>query len=176
MPPRRQPAHHRDGAALAPRQADEVDLIRRIGEGDLRAFEQLYRIYHPRLTRFLTNLVHRPQLVEEALNDALLVVWERPEGFNGTSRVSTWIFAIAYRKALKTLRRWDEPVEDHFAEFRPSADEGPEQTLGDRQVRDILVGAMGELSSDHRTVVDSPTSTTAAIARSPRSWPAPSTR
>src|SRR5579863_5220618 len=33
--------------------ADELRLLERIKGGDRAAFEQLYRIYHPRLTRFL---------------------------------------------------------------------------------------------------------------------------
>ena len=65
--------------------------------------------YHPRLSRFLTNILRRPQLVEEALNDTLMVVWKRPEAYNGMSKVSTWIFAIAYRTALKARSRNDEP-------------------------------------------------------------------
>ena len=51
-------------------------LIGRIAERDLRAFEDLYRVYHPRLTRFLFNVIHRPQVVEEVLNDTMLVIWE----------------------------------------------------------------------------------------------------
>ena len=133
---------------------DEFGLIDRIAGKDMRAFEELYRIYHPRLTRFLSNMLRRPQLVEEVLNDTLLVVWNRPEGFNGTSKVSTWIFAIAYRKALKALRRHDEPMEDKYAETRESAEAGPEQQLGRRQAQAALMSAIGELSADHRAVVD----------------------
>jgi RNA polymerase sigma factor (sigma-70 family) len=133
---------------------DEVRLIRRIASGELRAFEVLYRIYHPRLTRFLANMLRRPELVEEVLNDTMLVVWRRADSFNGTSKVSTWIFAIAYRKALKALRGLDEPVEDKNADFRESGAAGPEQQLGQRQVQEALLSAMGELSADHRAVVD----------------------
>ena len=134
--------------------SSDVALIARIAEHDLRAFEQLYRAYHPRLTRFLLNLLRRPHLVEEVLNDTMLVVWRQAERYNGRSKVSTWIFAIAYRKALKALRRQDDPIEDKGAESRASADDGPEQDLGRRQVQKQLLGAMGELSADHRTVVD----------------------
>jgi len=35
------------------------------------------------------------------LNDTMMVVWNRGDSYNGASKVSTWIFAIAYRKALK---------------------------------------------------------------------------
>ena len=41
----------------------------------------------------------------------MLVVWRKAASFNGRSKVSTWIFSIAYRKALKAIKRFDEPVE-----------------------------------------------------------------
>jgi len=154
MAPRENAASLQPGSAAQTRAREEVELIARIVGNDLRAFEELYRIYHPRLTRFLINMTHRPHLVEEVLNDTLLVVWNRPESFNGTSKVSTWIFAIAYRKALKALRRHDEPQEDKLAELRESLEAGPEQALGFRQVQKVLLSAIGELSADHRAVVD----------------------
>jgi RNA polymerase sigma factor (sigma-70 family) len=151
----------RQGQADDPRRAvlqadalDEAGLIRRIAAGEPRAFETLYRLYHPRLSRFLTNILRRPHLVEEALNDTLMVIWRRPESFNGASKVSTWIFAIAYRTALKALSRLDDAREDVDAERRPSPDAGPEQALGDRQVQTLLLKAMDSLSPDHRVVVD----------------------
>src|SRR5687767_95275 len=136
------------GGAIEPLALDEARLIARIAARDLRAFEQLYRIYHPRLTRFLSNILRRPHLVEEALNDALMVVWRRPETFNGTSKVSTWIFAIAYRVALKARSRHDEPMEDPQAEARASPAAGPEQEFSQRQTQEILSLAMGQLSAD----------------------------
>jgi RNA polymerase sigma-70 factor (ECF subfamily) len=121
---------------------------------DLRAFESLYRKYHPRLTRFLTNLIRRPQLVEEVLNDTMMVLWNRPDSFSGASRLSTWIFAIAYRKAFKALRRCDEPIEDADAEMRVSPDATPEQALGQQQAQGALREAMQQLSADHRAALD----------------------
>ena len=144
----------RKTAPSAPGPQDEAQLIARIRARDLRAFESLYRRYHPRLTRFLTNLIHRPQMVEEVLDDTLLVVWNRPDSYNGQSRLSTWIFAIGYRKALKALRRRDDPIEDAEAERRASSEPGPEQNLGHRQAQAALLAAMRELSPDHRAVVD----------------------
>jgi RNA polymerase sigma-70 factor (ECF subfamily) len=133
---------------------EDAIRIGRIAQGDLRAFEELYRAYYPRLTRFLANVARRPQLVEEVLDDTMLVVWNRPEGYNGQCKPSTWIFAIAYRKALNALRRGDEPVEDTGAEGRASGEPGPEQLTGQRQARRVLIDAMAELSPDHRAVVD----------------------
>jgi RNA polymerase sigma-70 factor (ECF subfamily) len=133
---------------------DELQLLARIKEGDRSAFEQLYRLYHPRLTRFLLNLVRRPTLVEEVLNDTLMVVWERGDSFNGASRLSTWIFAIAYRKAMKALRRQDMPVEDSQRERRVSDGASPEEEFGVQRLHGLLLDAMALLSADHRAVVD----------------------
>jgi RNA polymerase sigma factor (sigma-70 family) len=152
---------HRHGQVDSQRQAvaqssarDEARLIAQVVAKELRAFEQLYRIYHPRLTRFLVNILHRPHLAEEALNDTMLVVWKRPDSYNGSCKVSTWIFAIAYRTALKAMSRRDEPLEDKYAESRPSLEAGPEQALDQRQTQEILLEAMGQLSADHRAVLD----------------------
>ena len=137
-----------------PSPQDDVRLIRRVVAGDRRAFEELYRSYHPRLSRFLSTLLRKPETVEEVLNDTLMAVWRRADAYSGASKLSTWIFAIAYRKALKARARLDEPVEDRDAELRPSDEASAEQQLGHSQVRAVLIEAMDTLSVDHRTVVD----------------------
>jgi RNA polymerase sigma-70 factor (ECF subfamily) len=133
---------------------EELRLLELIRGGNRKAFDQLYRIYHPRLTRFLMNLIRRPLLVEEVLNDTLMVVWERPDSFNGESKLSTWVFAIGYRKAMKALRRQDEARDDPEAERRPSEAATPEQAAAHNKAHALLITAMAELSEDHRAVVD----------------------
>lgn len=134
--------------------ARELALLDGIGCGDRAAFEELYRLYHPRLTSFLMRMVRRPQLVEEVLNDTMMVVWQRPDSFHGGSKLSTWIMAIAYRKALKGLKRQDDPVEDDSGQERVSEDVSPEQSSANLRRRQLLAKAMEELSPAHRAVVD----------------------
>jgi RNA polymerase sigma-70 factor (ECF subfamily) len=133
---------------------DDARLIARIVDGDRRAFEALYRAYYPRLSHFILRMVRRPQVAEEVFNDTLMIVWNRAATYNGQSKVSTWIFAIAYRRALSALRRQDEPMEDLSPEQQKSDEPGPEQQLDRRQVRETLSSVMRDLSHDHRTVVD----------------------
>jgi RNA polymerase sigma-70 factor (ECF subfamily) len=149
------------GAAIRHRTArpppgalDERELLERIKAHDVDAFERLYRIYQPRLARFLINLLKRPQLVEEVLDDTMMVVWQTAGSFRGTSKLSTWVFAIAYRKALKARARWPDPVENEDRDSRASNDPLPDAELQRSRVRDALVGAMGSLSIEQRAVVD----------------------
>ena len=133
---------------------EESELLARVRQRDLHAFERLYRIYQPRLARFLFNLVQRPQLVEEVLDDTMMVVWDTAGNFRGTSKLSTWVFAIAYRKAMKARARWPDPVEEPAVDTRISAEPGPDDELRHERLREALTAAMATLSPDHRTVVD----------------------
>ncbi len=140
--------------AVRVRSPDERELLARVIAQDLQAFEQLYRIYQPRLARFLIGMLQRPQLIEEVLDDTMMVVWQTAGSFRGSSKLSTWIFAIAYRKALKARARWPEPVEDEEFDTRVSPDPGPDQQLHHHRLHDALVAAMSQLSREHRAVVD----------------------
>ncbi|HEY2464889.1 MAG TPA: RNA polymerase sigma factor [Steroidobacteraceae bacterium] len=42
------------------------------------------------------------------MNDTFMVVWRNASDFRYASQVSTWIFGIAYRTALKSMRRQRE--------------------------------------------------------------------
>jgi RNA polymerase sigma-70 factor (ECF subfamily) len=133
---------------------DDLALAARIRRRDLKAFESLYRSYQPRLARFLMNILRRPQLVEEVLDDTLMVLWDRPDSFSGRSKLSTWLFSIAWRKAMKALRKQDDPIEDFCEETRISGDRSPEQSAGDERARQALLDALASLSPEQRAVVD----------------------
>ena len=140
-----------DAATLA----DEVALLRRVADGERQAFDVLYRSYYRRLHRFLEQMTHRPELVGEVLNDTMLVVWRKAGTFNHGSRVSTWIFAIAYRRALKALKRAPDPgVEVALAEDTAQTDPSLEQVLIERDTSRTLRAALAALSADQRAVVE----------------------
>ena len=144
--PRAKPARGRSNT--------DGELLARVCAKDLQAFEALYRIYQPRLARFLANILQRPQLVEEVLDDTMMVVWQTADRFKGASKPSTWIFAIAYRKALKARSRWPDPVPEEDRDSHASADPQPDEQLRHQHLRDALREAMSDLSPEHRAVVD----------------------
>lgn len=134
--------------------AEEAGLIARVALGERDAFERLYHVYHPRLTRFLERMTRRPQLVGELLNDTMLVVWNRADRFNGASKVSTWIFAIAFRKARKALSRLDEPVDESLGVPSLACAPGADHEVDARELRALLRRALDELPAAQRAVVE----------------------
>lgn len=151
----RKPAHSPPPGRPAPAgEALERALLEGVRRGRRHDFDALYRAYHPRLWRFLSQMLRQPEAIEEALNDAMMVVWQRADGFDGRSKLSTWIFGIAYRKALKALSRQDLPLPADEAGEAPDPGPGPEQQFGLQQLRGRLREAMAELSLEHRAVVE----------------------
>ena len=83
----------------------EAHLLKCVARGDQRAFEELYRRYYRRIARFLAKRIPPSHSADEIIDDTLLVVWQHASQFRHSSKVSTWIFGIAYRIALKSLRK-----------------------------------------------------------------------
>jgi RNA polymerase sigma factor (sigma-70 family) len=133
--------------------AEELRLLDRVAAEDVAAFEILYRLYHPRLTRFLRGLLRQRALVEEVLDDTMLVAWRKAHTFDATSKVSTWLFAIAYRQALRALRCVDSVMEfEESAMASPQA--GPEAQLQQQHLHARIGDALESLSPMHRVVIE----------------------
>ena len=135
--------------------ADEQILLQRIGAGDNSAFEAFYKNYYPRLFRFILRMTRQPDNVEELIQETLLVVWEKPDGFNHESKISTWVFGIAYNKALKSIaknaRRSNDVDIDELADSIGDKNANPAKS---REDQDWLVAALAILPADQRAVIE----------------------
>jgi len=93
-------------------------LIRRVANGDRRAFTELYERHAERIFRFAMSIVRRAHLAEEVLQETMIVVWKRAKTFKGNAKVSTWILGIARNLAFNLLRK--EKRGDRLPEEKPS--------------------------------------------------------
>jgi RNA polymerase sigma-70 factor (ECF subfamily) len=138
---------------MAKNSAKEHDseLLAAVAAGNRRALEELYLGYHRRLTRFLSRFTQRYENVEEIINDTFLAVWQSAKDFRHASQVSTWIIGIAYRTALKSLRR----QKHHTA--AASLDDYPEQTVDptfETEVQDWLKHGLDQLPVEQRMTLE----------------------
>ena len=95
---------HKPGTPARGDDDSERELLARIARSDRAAMQKLYFVYHRRLHRFLARTLP-PDQVDEVINDTMFVVWRHAGDFRGDSRLSTWLLGIAYRLALKRLKR-----------------------------------------------------------------------
>jgi RNA polymerase sigma-70 factor, ECF subfamily len=132
----------------------ERSLLVQISAGDRLALRTFYFLYHRRLQRFLNTLSHDTVLMEEIVNDTLLAVWRSAGNFRGDSRVSTWVFGIAYRRALKTLQRAAGRHDKQPLPASPESESGIDATALDFERSNWIGAALAQLSLEHRMVVE----------------------
>jgi RNA polymerase sigma-70 factor (ECF subfamily) len=138
---------------------DDAELLRRTADGDRAAFERLYfRLYNP-LHRFIGRVTHHGDLCEEILNETMLTVWQKADSFHGDSKVSTWVFGIAYRKSLKALeksRRWNsrmESMSDTLADTTAAVGQ-PDEKLTQLQIQQRIDRGLKLLNPEQRTAFE----------------------
>ena len=137
-------------AKVSSRKADS-ELLIAIAAGNRRALEELYLGYQPRLARFLARFTRCHENIEEIINDTFMVVWRNAGDFRCASQVSSWIFGIAYRTALKSIRR----QQNHSA--GRSLEECPEQTVDpvlETEVQDWVMHGLNRLPDVQRMAVE----------------------
>ena len=140
-------------AASAAANDAERELLRRISGGDRDAFRDLYLRYHRRLARFLVRLTRGREDAEEIINDTLWIVWQRAGDFRNASRVSTWIMGIAYRRALKLIRRaatHERAMTLEIGTAEPTASDAFEASAN----RQLLERGLAQLPLEQRLVLE----------------------
>jgi RNA polymerase sigma-70 factor (ECF subfamily) len=125
---------------------DDLGFITAIQARDRLAFEKLYFGYYHRLTRFLAQFTRRLDNIEEIINDTFMVVWTQAKDFRHESKVSTWIFGIAYRTAMRQLRR-----QRHVSSLQPVGDSPAcDDPTTEIEMTDCVSRALARLPLDQR--------------------------
>src|SRR5690606_25085771 len=69
-------------------------------------FEQIYYENHSKVVRICMGYVKGNEpLAQDLAQEVFVKVWEGLEGFNGDSKISTWIYKITVNTCLLELRK-----------------------------------------------------------------------
>jgi RNA polymerase sigma-70 factor (ECF subfamily) len=136
-------------------EVNELSLLERITTGDASAFEAFYKLYYPRLFRFVLRTTRLPEYVEEVIQETLLLIWQQPEQFNHSCKISTWVFGIAYNKSLNVVskhnKRGGDIDIDELAEVLGDPLANLAQTA---ETEDWLNRALDTLPAEQRAVIE----------------------
>jgi RNA polymerase sigma-70 factor (ECF subfamily) len=102
------PAMALDTAAVSPAPSgpdEDHALVRAAGQGDTRAFEQLYRKHARRTYAAVWRLSGgQAARAEDLVQDAFVRAWQALPTFRFESAFSTWLHRLAINTALMSLR------------------------------------------------------------------------
>jgi len=85
-------------------RSEEWTLVSRAREGDLAAFEALYRKHVRRVYALCLRLSGNAALAEELTQEAFVRAWKKLAQFRGESAFSTWLHPLVVNVALAERR------------------------------------------------------------------------
>ena len=148
------PGRHPSSTGAAATTPDER-LVATIAEGDRQAFEVLFERYYRRLFGFCARWLSHPENIEEVVDDVLFIVWRDASNFKGHSRVSTWIFGIAYRQTQKALRHQiHRQTREHEALEEMAEPSFEDRAVKQFELRASLDQALQTLPPEQRAVLE----------------------
>jgi RNA polymerase sigma-70 factor (ECF subfamily) len=157
---------------------DDTELLGRLRAGDERAFGEIVRDWSPLLLRVAGSFVTTHASAEECVQEAWLAVIRGLDGFEGRSRLRTWVVGIVVNIARRRAQRDGRTVPWAAAEsesgptvdprrFRPSGEQWaggwteqgaptewePEAVLLGREAMELLRCGLAQLPARQRAVV-----------------------
>lgn len=138
-------------------QKDEIYYITRILDGETEYFSVLLDRYSRPLYSLIVQIVGCPEDAEELLQDVFLKAYRNLSGYKRESKLSTWLYRIAYNVAISATRKKKQEflyIEESTINNVP--DEKADEVIdlaGDEEQINRLVSAIDHLSAEEKALI-----------------------
>jgi RNA polymerase sigma-70 factor, ECF subfamily len=86
-------------------EAREREMVRRCVEGDMSAWRTLYDRHFPDVERLIFSLGIGDAEADDICQEIFVIIYKNLARFRGEARLSTWIYRLATREAIRFARR-----------------------------------------------------------------------
>jgi RNA polymerase sigma-70 factor (family 1) len=137
------------------RNFNDYELVIRLRQDDLDAFDTFYERYHRGLYFNILKLTKDPDTAQDILQEVFLTLWEKRLTLDPDHPLPSWLFVVAYNKSINHLRknlRRSVSLEGAESELKAVREEEEEISVEDRA--QLLTEAISQLSPQKRRVLE----------------------
>jgi len=130
-------------------------LLSFLGNGDERAFEEIFRRYREKLFFYLRKHTKSNEIAEEIVTDIFMKLWTGRELAARITDLPAFLHKVGYYKALDFLRvtsRHERLQQVYVSHFTPSEERAVDELLIDAQDRMLLYNAVNQLPPQRQTI------------------------
>ena len=143
--------------AYAPNMDDAPEdsaLMLRYRDGDVVAFETLYRRHNDALYRYLLRLCRQPQQAEDVFQEVWSKIIKARDSYRPTAKFTTFLYRVAHNCFIDNIRRNKRHtrIADVEPDTQPSAADQPDEQTERSLARRRLNAALLELPDEQRDV------------------------
>ena len=148
-----------------PAKVEFLKILQRAKEGELKAFEEIYQLYHRRIYNAVYGMLSDPDDAQDVTQDVFVRLHDALPTLRADEAFSTYLYRIALnlcrdrarRKKRVRFQSMDTPRVDSEGDVEPMEfpDQGklPEETLTNVELQKRVRQAVGTLSDDHKAVI-----------------------
>ena len=133
-------------------EPDDSALMLRYRDGDVAAFETLYRRHNDAVYRYLLRLSGHRDTADDVFQDAWGKIIKARRTYRPTAKFTTFLYRVAYNCFIDHVRRHKR--HSHNLPFEPelhgSQDESPEMSTERSLARERLAKALATLPEEQR--------------------------
>ncbi|PAW61614.1 MAG: RNA polymerase subunit sigma-24 [Verrucomicrobiia bacterium Tous-C2TDCM] len=120
----------------------DVELMRRIREGDFAAFEQLIGIHQRSVIGTVAKMLGNPSEAEDIAQQVFLRVWKSAGRYEPQARFTTWLFTITRNLVFNEVRRRQRKPTVSVQEREETTNRVVEDVQGSAPDEDLLRSEM----------------------------------
>ena len=134
---------------------DDRELAEAIRRGDPRAFDRFFDRYGDALLGHLTGMIGDRTGAEDLLQETMIRVWRKIEGYREQGAFRAWVFRIATNLALTELRRarYERAGMEEAGRADARENSNPEREWIGKEREERLEAALLSLPDDQRAVM-----------------------
>jgi RNA polymerase sigma-70 factor (ECF subfamily) len=152
-------------AAPSPEKLAFLATLQRAKEGDLKAFEEIYQLYHRRIYNAVYGMLGDPDDAQDVTQDVFMRLHDALPTLRADEAFSTYLYRIALnlcrdrarRKKRVRFQSMDTPRADDDGDVEPMdfPDQGklPEELITGDELQRRVREAVLTLSDDHKAVI-----------------------
>ena len=150
-----------DGSAAR----SDAELIRKVKDGDVQAFEQLFNRHQKRVYNLVYRMVGNEQDAADLTQEVFVRVFNSRRTLKDEATFVAWLRTVAtnicrdhFRKVGRTIKAdsLDAPISLEEGEVQREVEDwssNPERAFDRKDLQEATTRAMNSLSDEHRTVV-----------------------
>ena len=132
----------------------ELLLITQIKKGDIKAFEQLFRLYYSPLCWYATSIVGNRETAEEIIEDLFYTIWKEKERLNIFRSVKSYLYTAAWNGCLlhHRQRQKDEELQRKMLQATPTYTSSPEDEAEFEELQKLVDGCIAQMTERCRNI------------------------
>ncbi len=129
----------------------ETTIINQINAGDTQAFAVLVDCYKDLVFTLAIRMLKHREEAEEVSQDTFIKVYKALPKFKGDSKLSTWIYKVAYNSCLdrikKNKKHYNDVAIDSFTEHQIKTADNALDALEEKEQQKTIQDCLQQLAS-----------------------------